>query len=188
MLNNEFSLASGQLQSEGGEQLTLASVPELAPGSEELAITKVIYNQLKEQNCLLPGERESVAYRMAEIMISAKNLYLEVLPRLTDSKKYAVDTEEASQSEGDAITTSTISCTCEEEASDLEEDQESEIAPIVDPPIFNELAGARMAFIHLRDLMADFDEAFMEAMASQREADGNKDKLEAPDFDYEYEE
>ena len=42
-----------------------------------------------------------------------------------------------------------------------------------------------MAFIHLRDLIADFDDAFMVAMASQREADGNKDKLEEADFEYE---
>ena len=28
-----------------------------------------------------------------------------------------------------------------------------------------------MALIHLRDLIADFDESFMEAMASQREID-----------------
>ncbi len=163
------------------EQLIPASVPELEPGSEEIAITKVVHDKLKEQNCLLPGERESVAYRLAEIMVSAKNLYVEVLPRLVNCDlTHHVDEEE--ETEETHVHHHDCSCEC---SHDCDEDEEDSKPSIEETPIFNELAGARMAFIHLRDLIADFDDAFMVAMASQREADGNKDKLEETDFEYE---
>lgn len=174
-----YSNLEDRLNSE--EQLIPASVPELEPGSEEIAITKIVHDQLKEQNCLLPGERESVAYRLAEIMVSAKNLYVEVLPRLVncDKSKPCSQNEEAEEEHEHHE----HSCDC---CADCDEDEEdSKTTTIEDTPIFNELAGARMAFIHLRDLIADFDDAFMVAMASQREADGNKDKLEEADFEYE---
>lgn len=38
--------------------------------------------------------------------------------------------------------------------------------------IFDDLAGLRMTFFHLRDLITDFDEAFLDAMTHQREGDG----------------
>lgn len=37
--------------------------------------------------------------------------------------------------------------------------------------VFQELAGLRMTFLHLRDLITDFDEAFLDAMTHLREAD-----------------
>ena len=119
------------------ESLQRAYVPELEPGSEELAITRVIYKHLQAQNCLRPGERESVAYRLAELMVAAKDLYTDVLPHLLQGGEDDYDP----QTEGE------------------------------ETPIFRELSGVRMALIHLRDLIADFDESFMEAMASQREID-----------------
>lgn len=119
------------------ESLQRAYVPELEPGNEELAITRVIYKHLQAQNCLRPGERESVAYRLAELMVAAKDLYTDVLPHLLQGGEDDYDP----QTEGE------------------------------ETPIFRELSGVRMALIHLRDLIADFDESFMEAMASQREID-----------------
>ena len=119
------------------ESLQRAYGPELEPGSEELAITRVIYKHLQAQNCLRPGERESVAYRLAELMVAAKDLYTDVLPHLLQGGEDDYDP----QTEGE------------------------------ETPIFRELSGVRMALIHLRDLIADFDESFMEAMASQREID-----------------
>lgn len=171
-----YSNSEEKLNSE--EQFIPASVPELEPGSEEIAITKVVHDKLKEQNCLLPGERESVAYRLAEIMVSAKNLYVEVLPRLVNCDSTQTVDEDAEETH----VHHDCSCECEDCCDEEEEDRKP---PIEETPIFNELAGARMAFIHLRDLIADFDDAFMVAMASQREADGNKDKLEEADFEYE---
>ena len=172
-----YSNSEEKLNSE--EQFIPASVPELEPGSEEVAITKVVHDKLKEQNCLLPGERESVAYRLAEIMVSAKNLYVEVLPRLVNCEATQPVNEEETE---EAHVHHDCSCGCEDCCDEEEEDRKPSIE---ETPIFNELAGARMAFIHLRDLIADFDDAFMVAMASQREADGNKDKLEEVDFEYE---
>lgn len=42
--------------------------------------------------------------------------------------------------------------------------------------VFEELAGLRMTFMHLRDLVTDFDEAFLDAMTHQREADGEDEE------------
>ncbi|MGM9993030.1 MAG: hypothetical protein ACI376_09365 [Candidatus Bruticola sp.] len=152
-----------------------ATVPELEPGSEEIAITKVIYEQLTKQNCLQPGERESVAYRFAEIMVSAKNLYMDILPRLANCSD-KTDSAESSNKHDDSEEHSPSEC--------LSENEEG-CDSVIESPIFGELAGARMAFIHLRDLIADFDDAFMVAMASQREADERSDRLEEADFEYE---
>jgi len=96
-----------------------------------MLITRVLHQRLLEEDCLRPGDRESVAYRISEIMVAAKTLYTEALPRLT--REGVVE------------------------------------EPL---PIYEELAGLRMAFLHLRDLVTDFDEAFFEAMHHQREEEG----------------
>lgn len=44
-----------------------------------------------------------------------------------------------------------------------------------DGDVFGELAGLRMAFLHIRDLITDFDEAFMIAMSHQREDDDEEE-------------
>lgn len=108
-----------------------AYVPELEPGSEEIAITKLVNRRLQEGGCLRAGTRESVAYRLAEIMVSAKNLYTEALPRFI----------EGGADDGES----------EEELSESER-------------VFDDLAGVRMAFIHMRDLIVDFEDAFMDAI------------------------
>ncbi len=115
----------------------------LQPGEQELAITGVLHRRLQAEECLRPGDRESVAYRIAEIMVHAKSLYTQVLPRL------------------------------------MEEDAAEGYT------LFEELAGARMAFVQMKDLVEDFDEAFLEAMAHQREDDGNEDRLPEPGLDEE---
>lgn len=108
------------------------------PGQQELVITGVLHRRLAAEDCLRPGDRESVAYRIAEIMVAARSLYTELLPRLMDE-----DTAEGYS-------------------------------------MFEELAGARMAFMNLKDLVEDFDEAFLESMAHQREEDGNDATLPTP--------
>lgn len=104
-------------------------------GQQELAITGVLHRRLQADECLRPGDRETVAYRVAEIMVHAKSLYTEVLPRLLDED--------------------------EAEGYTMEE----------------ELAGMRMALLHMKDLIEDFEEAFMDAMAHQREDDGGEATL-----------
>lgn len=49
--------------------------------------------------------------------------------------------------------------------------------------MFSDLAGLRMTFFHLRDLITDFDEAFLDAMTHQREGDGSGEFAEDPDPD-----
>ena len=108
------------------------------PAEQELAITGALHRRLQAEDCLRPGDRESVAYRIAEIAVHAKSLYTEVLPRL-------VGESAAPAAEGYSM--------------------------------FEELAGARMAFMHMKDLIEDFEDAFLESMAHQREEDGNEETL-----------
>lgn len=52
-----------------------------------------------------------------------------------------------------------------------------------DYDFFSELAGLRMSLLHLRDLITDFDEAFMIAMSHQREDDHAEEEEEESDSD-----
>ena len=98
--------------------------------AEEATVTAILQAKFTAQDCLRETDRQFVAYRIAEIMVGAKELYTKELPRI---------------------------------ASEGEESKDSDI--------FEELAGLRMSFLHLRDLITDFDEAFMIAMNHQREDD-----------------
>jgi len=111
-------------------------IPE--PGEQELVITGVLHRRLAAEECLRPGDRESVAYRIAEIMVHARNLYTEVLPRLMDEDS----------AEGYTL--------------------------------FEELAGLRMALMHMKDLVEDYETVFLESMAHQREDEGNDERLPEP--------
>ena len=53
-------------------------------------------------------------------------------------------------------------------------------------PVFREILGVRMALIHLRDLIADFDEAFIEAMSSEHEDEDEEETSTENDFFEEY--
>lgn len=128
-----------------------AYVPELEPGSEEIAITKLVNRRLQEGGCLRVGTRESVAYRLAEIMVSAKNLYTEVLPRFIEGGADGGEYEE------------------DEELSESER-------------VFDDLAGVRMAFIHMRDLIVDFEDAFMDAIDDLHGEDEDEDGSDPDNF------
>ena len=106
--------------------------------AEEATVTAILQSKLTLQDCLRENDRQLVAYRIAEIMVAAKELYTKELPRI---------------------------------AADHGETEE-------DVDIFSELAGLRMSFLHLRDLITDFDESFMIAMSHQREDDGEEEAEE----------
>ncbi len=115
-----------------------------------LAIMQLLAQRLSEDDCLAEGHRGSLAYRLAEIMVCAKDLYTKALPRLIIDKEErsplgALGQEASANSSGEAPGTS----------------------------IFDELAGVRMLFMRLRDLIDDFDDSFMEAMEGQRESDSD---------------
>ena len=97
--------------------------------AEEATVTAILQSKLQAQDILREEDRQLVAYRIAEIMVAAKELYTKELPRLASEKA--------------------------EPDSDL----------------FSELAGLRMSFLHIRDLITDFDEAFMISMSHVREDD-----------------
>ncbi|MBS2033656.1 hypothetical protein JST97_01640 [bacterium] len=101
-------------------------MPEAAAPAEQV-IAQVLHRRMEEENSLIAGERGAVAYRIAELMVQAKDLYTQVLPRLT-------------------------------------KEVNSEL------PLEEEISGLRMALLHMRDLITDFDNAFLEAMFSERKA------------------
>lgn len=101
--------------------------------AEEATVTAIIQSKLQAQELLREEDRQLVAYRIAEIMVAAKELYTKELPRIASDQAEEFD-------------------------------------------IFNELAGLRMSFLHVRDLITDFDEAFMIAMSHQREDDDEGDE------------
>lgn len=103
--------------------------------AEEATVTAILQSKMTAQECLRESDRQLVAYRIAEIMVAAKELYTKELPRVA--------------SEANA-----------------------------DSDVFGELAGLRMAFLHIRDLITDFDEAFMIAMSHQREDDQDDEEPE----------
>ena len=114
-------------------------MPEAAPPAEHL-IAQVLYRRMEDEKSLITAEREGVAYRIAEVMVQAKDLYTQVLPRLT-------------------------------------KEAESELA------MEEEISGMRMALLHLRDLITDFDNAFLDAMFSERKANPGEvyDEWREPD-------
>lgn len=89
---------------------------------EELEITRLIFDRMKREQCLDELERETVAYRIAEIMVTAKQMYTQILPRLINA---AGESENA-----------------------MEDD----------------LAGLQMSFLHLCDLMYEFQAALLQGM------------------------
>ncbi|MFA5507029.1 MAG: hypothetical protein WC314_20025 [Vulcanimicrobiota bacterium] len=52
--------------------------------TEELEITRLIFERLAKENCLAESERETIAYRIAEIMVTCKQMFTRSLPRLTN--------------------------------------------------------------------------------------------------------
>lgn len=117
-----MSSQNGTDQPEGAAQSAMRS--------EEATLTQILHAKMKRQECFSEGDQESVAYRISEIMVAAKELYTKDLPRLMQ-----------------------------------EDDQGGE------GEMFSELAGLRMTLFHLRDLITDFDEAFLDAMTHLREGD-----------------
>jgi len=57
-----------------------ASIPP-----EELEITKLLFARLQKDQCMDEAERETIAYRIAEIMVAAKQMYTKSLPRLINA-------------------------------------------------------------------------------------------------------
>jgi hypothetical protein len=117
---------------------------------EELEITRLIADRLRREDCMEAADRETIAYRIAEIMVSARQMYTASLPRLTNVN-------------GESQAT-------------MDED----------------LEGLRMTFLHLRDLLHDFDSTFFAAMNHEPNAynyDGEQpeEEDEAAEFDDDYE-
>lgn len=115
--------------SDSGRPEEPLAVPEPGKFGEfpEETIVRLIFARFEKTEVLRVGDRETVAYRISEIMSLAKDLYTTSLPRLL---------VEGGTSEA------------------MEE----------------ELAGLRMGLLHMRDLVTDFDSAYLESMTHERDA------------------
>lgn len=109
--------------------------------SEEVEITRLIFDRMKKEQCLDDGDRETVAYRIAEIMVTAKQMYTVVLPRLTNVS-----------GESDA---------------EMEED----------------LNGLQMSFLHICDLIYEFQGTLLTAMKVPLEGPVEEDEDEESESD-----
>lgn len=116
-------------------------MPEAAAPPEQV-IAQVLQRRMDDEKSFIPGERGAVAYRIAEMMVHAKELYTQTLPRLT-------------------------------------KEVNSEL------PLEEELSGLRMTLLHMRDLITDFDNAFLDAMFIERKAnpEGVYDQWRDPEAD-----
>lgn len=116
-------------------------MPEAVAPAEQV-IAQVLHRRMDDEKSLIAGERSAVAYRIAELMVHAKELYTQTLPRLT-------------------------------------KEVNSEL------PMEEELSGLRMTLLHLRDLITDFDNAFLDAMFIERKnnPDAVYDQWRDPDAD-----
>lgn len=104
------------------EQREVTSIPELE-------ITKLIHLRLNREDYLDKSNRETIAYRIAEIMTVADTMVTRSLPLLTNVKGESTFTVE------------------------------------------DDLEGMRRTFLHLRDLLYDFDNVFLESIPRDSLAD-----------------
>lgn len=104
--------------------------------TEELEITRLIHERLVKEGCLAESERETVAYRIAEIMVTAKQMFTRSLPRLTNVN------------------------------------QES------DSPMEDDLTGLQMTFVHLCDLMHEFESVLLGAIRPPSDSDEEEEEDE----------
>ena len=111
----------------------------------EAVVARLLFDRLNAEDWLIQGDREAVSYRIAEIMVAAKELYTITLPRL------------------------------------LGQQVEGKLS------LYDEVAGFRMAVLHIRDLVGDFDAAFLDAMTHERDVDPERPTWDNPD-DWEGEE
>lgn len=93
--------------------------------SQDLIITSVIEDKLNHEEVLKAEDRQTIAYRIAEIMTTSKDLYTEGLADILEPK-----------SEHNAL---------------------------------EQLSGLRMSFLHLKDLIEEFEESFLKAMHGDQE-------------------
>lgn len=91
------------------------------------AIMKLLFGKIKGLDSLLDDNKESLSYRIAEIMSSSKNLYTKMLPKLLDQEN-------------------------NNDYMDL-------------------LVELRMHFLHMLDLINEFEEFFLESIVSEDETE-----------------
>lgn len=116
---------------------------------QEQAIQQVILSKLRPTALVRPEQQETVAYRLAEIFVAARQLYTDVLPRFLDLPA------PPPPANGEAP---------------ADEKLEGEV--------FEVFGEVRMNLLHLRDLVEDFDDSFLESLNARLE-----DQQKAPSED-----
>lgn len=103
---------------------------------QEMAISQVIQKKLARTELVQADQQQIVAARLAEIFVSSRQLYTDVLPSFLELG------EPSTQMDIDAY----------------------------DDEVFELFGGVRMHLLHLRDLIEDFEEAFLESLSGRLEA------------------
>lgn len=103
---------------------------------QELAISRVILKKLARTTLVQPEQQEIVAARLAEIFVSSRQLYTDVMPSFLELADPTTKMDE-----------------------DAYEDE-----------VFELFGGVRMHLLHLRDLIEDFEEAFLESLSGRLDA------------------
>lgn len=124
---------------------------------QELAIKQVILTRLRRTTIVQAPQQEAVAYRLAEIFVAARQLYTDVLPGFLELPEPASANEaEEAPSEGGTAATDAL-----------------------DDRTFELFGEVRMNLLHLRDLVEDFEETFLESLSGRLQ--GQEDEEEGDD-------
>jgi hypothetical protein len=155
------------------ELLTLerneSSVRELDKPEEifkqEKTIYQVILSRLAKSQLLKAEQKETLAYRLAEIFVASRILYTQVLPVFVDGEQDG-DPERAAVRRTDAQAGLSLS------------DATPEASDSSDEAILETLGEVRMNLLNLKDLVEDFEDVFLESLAERQGADEEGDDAE----------
>lgn len=156
-------LLGGGLGEENTEDLDMRELDSAQSQMEqEQAIKQIILSRLRRTTIVQAPQQEAVAYRLAEILVAARQLYTDVLPSFFEQSA-----EAGAPSNGAAP-------------------HVAEVSDEADDRIFEAFGEVRMNLLHLRDLVEDFEETFLESLSGRlqrQQGEGPDDESEDGDDD-----
>lgn len=123
---------------------------------QEQAIKQIILSRLRRTTIVQAPQQEGVAYRLAEIFVAARQLYTEVLPGFLELAEKPAD-------DGAVV---------DPGAPDDADDR-----------VFEVFGDVRMNLLHLRDLVEDFEETFLESLSGRLQRQDGRSGEEDDDDD-----
>lgn len=118
--------------------------------NQEKTIYQVIHSRLEKSELLKPEQKETIAYRLAELFVASRILYTQVLPAFLESP-----------GESDAATPKSAPVDADE-------------------IILETLGEVRMNLLNLKDLVEDFEDVFLESLADRQVDGADEEEPEEP--------